>query len=51
MMHLTLKSLEAPGSLDGVGNGGIHVEAGDGEEVWNVEQSEAGWAMGIKYGV
>jgi hypothetical protein len=27
-----------------VGGGGIHVEKGwDGEEVWDVEQSECGW--------
>jgi hypothetical protein len=40
MMHLTLKRLEAPGSLE--------VRSG-GEEFGDVEQSEGGW--GIKYGV
>jgi hypothetical protein len=34
MMYLTLKRLEAPGSLEvrWVGAGGIHVEVGRGEE-------------------
>jgi hypothetical protein len=43
MMHLTLKRLEAPGSLEVRWGGwwGIHVEMEwGGEEVWNVEQSE-----------
>ena len=46
MMHLTLKRLEAPGSLEvrWGGGGSIHVEMGwGGEEVWDVEQSEGGW--------
>jgi hypothetical protein len=59
MMHLTLKKLEAPGSLEvrwvGVGGGGIHVEIGvgwGGEEVWDVEQLEGGWGgQGMEYGV
>jgi hypothetical protein len=47
MMHLTLKKLDAPGSLvvrwGGGGGWGIHVETGLGrEEVWNVERSEEG---------
>jgi hypothetical protein len=49
MMHLTLKRLEAPGSLEvrwGRGED-IHVETGGGEEVWDMEQLEGG----IKYGV
>jgi hypothetical protein len=40
MMNLTLKRLEAPGSLEfrwhGVGD--IHMETGCGEEVWDAEQ-------------
>jgi hypothetical protein len=48
MMHLTLKRLEVPGSLEvrwGKGEGGgIHVEIGwGGKEVCDVEQSEGGW--------
>jgi hypothetical protein len=48
MMHLTLKKLEAPGSLEvrlgKLGIGGIHVETGwGGKEVWDVEQMEGGW--------
>jgi hypothetical protein len=46
MMHLTLKRLEAPGSLEvrWGGGRGIHVETGCGEEeeVWDVEQLEDG---------
>jgi hypothetical protein len=46
MMHLTVKRLEAPGSLEvryGRG-GGTHVETGwGGEEVWDVEQMEGIW--------
>jgi hypothetical protein len=40
MMHLTLKRLEAPGSLEvrWDGDGDIHMETGAGEEVWDVEQ-------------
>ena len=48
-MHLTLKRLEAPGSLEiRWGRGGdIHVEMGwGGEEVWDVEQTEGGWGAG-----
>ena len=46
MMHLTLKRLEAPGSLEvrWGGVGGILVEIGcGGEEVCDVEQLEGGW--------
>ena len=46
MMHLTLKRLEAPGSLEvrWGGGWGIHVETGSrGEERWDVEQLEGGW--------
>ena len=46
MMHLTLKTLEAPGSLEvrWGGGGGTHVEMGwGGEEVWYVVQSAGGW--------
>jgi hypothetical protein len=50
MMHLTLKSLEAPGSFRDQREwegGGIHLETGwVGEEVWDVEQSEGGWGQG-----
>jgi hypothetical protein len=49
MMHLTLKRLEAPGSLEvrWGGEWGIHVETGwGGEEVWSMEQSEGGWGGG-----
>jgi hypothetical protein len=46
MMHLTFKSLEAPGSLEvrrGM-SGIIHVETGwGGEEVWDVEQLDGRW--------
>jgi hypothetical protein len=41
MMHLTLKILEAPGSLE--------VRWG-GEEVWDVEQSEGAWG-GVGNGI
>ena len=54
MMHLTLKRLEAPGSLEVRWDGGwgIHVETGSGgEEVWGVEQSDGGWGWGMEYGV
>jgi hypothetical protein len=48
MIHLTLKSLEAPESLEVRWGRGrcIHVEGG--EEVWDVEQSEGrqGWGTG-----
>ena len=43
MMHLTLKGLESPGSLEvrWGGGGDIHMETGwGGEEVWDVEQSK-----------
>jgi hypothetical protein len=56
MMHLTLKGLEVPGSLEVMwGEGGdIHMEIGcGGEEVWDVEQSEGrwGWGWGMECGV
>jgi hypothetical protein len=53
MMHLTHKRLEAPGSLEvrWGGGGGIQVDTGGGEEVWNVEQSKGGWVGGLKYGI
>ena len=51
-MHLTLKRLEASGSLEvwwGRGRGGdILMETGDGEEVWDMEQSESGPQEGDK---
>ena len=53
MMHLTLKRLEAPGSLESRWGGGrgIHVETGcGGEELWNVEQLE-GWREGVENGI
>ena len=42
MMHLTLKRLEAPGSLEVRWGGGWGHPRGDGsrEEVWDVEQLE-----------
>jgi hypothetical protein len=46
MMHLTLKRLEAPGSLEVRWGGGWRYPDGDGvdgEEVWDVEQLESGW--------
>jgi hypothetical protein len=50
-MHLTLKRLEAPGSLEawwGERCGGCHilVETGGGEEVWDMEQLEGGLGGG-----
>jgi len=48
MMHLTLKRLEVPGSLEVRWDGcrGIHVESWwDGEGVWDVEQP-GGWMRG-----
>jgi hypothetical protein len=52
MTHLTLKRLEAPGSLEvrcsRGGDGDIHMETGGREEVWDMEQQEG---EGIKYGV
>jgi hypothetical protein len=53
MMHLTLKRLEVPGSLEVRWGGGreIHVEAGGGEEVWDVVQWEGGLMGEIKYEV
>jgi hypothetical protein len=49
MMHLTLKRLEVPGCLEvrwGMG-WGIHVKMGwDGDEVWDVKQTEGGWGEG-----
>jgi hypothetical protein len=54
MKHLTLKRLEAPGSLEvrwGGGGWGIHVEMGwNGKEVWDVEQSNDGW-VGVENGI
>jgi hypothetical protein len=53
MMHLTLKILEAPGSLEVMwGGGGAY--RGSGEEVWDVEQSEgdrgaANRILSVKY--
>ena len=43
-MHLALKRLETPGSLEvrWGGGGDIHVETGGEEEVWDVEQLEGG---------
>jgi hypothetical protein len=43
-MHLTLKRLEVPGSLEVRWDRGwgYHMETGDGEEVWSVEQSKVG---------
>jgi hypothetical protein len=46
-MHLTLKRLETPGSLEvrWIGEGGgedIHMETGGRKEVWGVEQLEGG---------
>jgi hypothetical protein len=51
MMHLTLKKLEAPGSLEvRWGGGGVGHPRGDrgGEEVWDVAQSEGG--QGVRGG-
>ena len=46
MMYLTLKRLEAPGSLEvwwgKVGGEAILMETGAGKGVWDVEQSEGG---------
>jgi len=42
---LTLKKLEAPGSIEvwwGGGGGDIYIEIGNGEEEWDGEQSEGG---------
>jgi hypothetical protein len=53
MMHLTIKRLEAPGSLEvrwgGVGD--IHVEMGwGGEKVW--DRAVGGWVdEGMGYGI
>jgi hypothetical protein len=48
MMHLTLKRLEAPGSLEVRWGGGGHPHGEEvwWEEVWDVEQSESGWGEG-----
>jgi hypothetical protein len=55
MMHLTLKRLQAPGSLEvrwGGGRGWRHPRRHRGEEeVWDVKQSEGGPGRGIKSGV
>jgi hypothetical protein len=50
MIHLILKRLEAPGSLEvgGGGGGGLGyppVDRWGGEEVWDVEQLEGGWGV------
>jgi hypothetical protein len=48
MTYLTLKRLEAPGSLEVRSGGGvrdIHMETGGGEEVWDIEQSEGRWGQ------
>ena len=56
-MHLTLKRLETPGSLEvrwggGWGIGTSSWPQGSGEELWDVEQSEGGQGVGeIKSGV
>jgi hypothetical protein len=53
MRHVTLKRLEASGSLEvrWGGGGSIHVEMGwGGEEVWHVEQSDGGWG-GVGNGI
>jgi hypothetical protein len=53
MMHLTLKRLEAPGSLEVRWGGSWGHPSGNrgGENVWDVE-SEGGWGgQGIDYGV
>jgi hypothetical protein len=48
MMHLTLKNLEAPGSLQvrWGGSRDIHMESGGVEEVWDVEQLDDGYGGG-----
>jgi hypothetical protein len=49
MMHLTLKRLEAPGSLEVRWGGGLGHICGDRigwEEVWDVEQTEGGSGLG-----
>ena len=54
MMHLTLKRLEVPGSLEVRWGGvrGIHMETGWGrEEVWDVEQSEGRWGGGREWNI
>jgi hypothetical protein len=53
MMHLTLKRLEAPGSLEvrwGGGEGASMWRWWGGEEVWDVEQSKGGWG-GARNGI
>jgi hypothetical protein len=53
MMHLTLKKLEAPGSLEIRWGGGLGYPCEDswgGEELWDVEQSEGRWG-GIGVGI
>jgi hypothetical protein len=49
MMHLMLKRLEAPGSLEvrwGGEWGHPHGDRWGGKEVWDVEQLEGGWGVG-----
>jgi hypothetical protein len=50
MMHLPLETGHPRKFRGQVGWGGIHMETGGGEEVWDVEQSEGGWG-GMEYGV
>jgi hypothetical protein len=46
-MHLTLKRLEAPGSLEVLRGGGILVEMGWGMEVhWDVQEVDGGLGLG-----
>ena len=52
MLHLTLKRLEAPGSLEVRWNGGWGHPGGDrvgGEVVWDVEQWESRWGRGEEW--
>jgi hypothetical protein len=51
-MHLTIKRLEAPGSLEDwwgrMGEGGGNILGGGREEVQDVEQLEGGLGVGYK---
>ena len=49
MMHLTLKRLEAPGSLEVRRGGGIHVEIGVGRKcgMWSSQRVGRGAGTGI----
>jgi hypothetical protein len=52
MMHLTLKRLKAPESLEVKwGVGGASKWRWGGEEVWDMEQSEGDGGQGMEYGV